>query len=200
MNEESESAQAVWVQSAQPESVANNRRRALQSNLFGSAPDEKEPITTRGPSRERAQNPTVRTPQPAPTTAAQPQLSVFPELQLNLVKMDENFDFGTSQRRPLNERPLRKLNFMPSTELRDLRDQLARDATDFMNRMQRLSTPQPLQMEALELPKRSDAAITPRSGSRKAKGKRRSAKTETSGGPTFQMESQFILPDGSLFH
>jgi hypothetical protein len=102
-----------------------------------------------------------------------PPLSPFPELHFTITKMDENFDMSLKPRTSVSERPVRRLNFAPATQLKELRTALDRDLSDFANRMQRLGTAQPLQMDTLQFPERSVATQPVQKAKKRISGQRK---------------------------
>jgi hypothetical protein len=127
-----------------------------------------------------------------------PALSPFPELSFTVTKISEGFDFGLKPRTPINDRPIRRLNFTPGNQLKEMRNELARDLSDFSCRMKRLGTAQPLEMETVKFPDRTDAPVAAKQ-QRKAPTQKKVALQESDEQPNFTTESQFLLPDGSPF-
>ncbi|OHT02288.1 hypothetical protein TRFO_30608 [Tritrichomonas foetus] len=177
MTEESKSP--AWGPSIMPEVVAENRRRAMQSNLFSDPPAapqrqynppqtvNKNINNTNSPSYENSQRspqPTFMSPPPKSVQLPQfstnisapevPALSPFPDFSLDIGKINESFDLGVKPRPPVENKPLRKLNFTTGNQMKIMRDDLNRDFSEFAKRMKRLSSNETLKLETIKFAER----------------------------------------------
>ena len=215
-------------QAVQTEQVEENRRRAMKSNLFD------DPQT---PNQGYAQNNNqmhqqyqqyqyqVNIPQKNYSTnqPAQPQLipanlATFPDFQADLSEIPTHFDLGIHPRENKIEPRVQKLNFPAGNQMKQLREDLARDYQQFAERIKHINDSAPITMDTikfapLEEPKRT---LPPTNDNMQPKvnfaQKDRSQPNlndepsmQVSGpsmqisGPSFTTASQFILPDGSNY-
>jgi hypothetical protein len=222
-----------WGQSIQPESVNQNRRRVMQSNLF--ADPAPVPVSRGPPSHAPA-------PAPAPASTAPPQapsvslapspqysnlvkrsevpsLSPFPEFSVDVAKINATFDLSLRPRQPPAERPLRRLTFTATDEMKQLRARLERDFADFSMRMKKLESNEPLNLETLKFPVEQQQAHAPPARRTKSNAPEQAApekparktRSKPAGAPEppsqpnepeepgFTVESTFLLPDGSQY-
>jgi hypothetical protein len=143
-----------------------------------------------------------------------PSLSPFPEFSINLAPINTTFDLSVRPRQSASERPLRRLTFKATDEMKQLRLSLERDFAEFSDRMKKLASTEPLNLEALSFPAAPAAAkaqpVEPVQKGRKGKEAPRRAPSrevkprvqptvEDDGEPSFSVASTFLMPDGSQF-
>jgi hypothetical protein len=181
------------------------------------------------PSQQQQQQPARQAPAPSQPPSQQyanlvkpsqiPSLSPFPEFAFDLGKITTNFDLSVRPRQPPPERPLRRLTFKATDELKQLRQNLERDFADFSNRMKKLGSNEPLNLEALTFPSsRATPAPQPEDAPKKGRKTKESLRKppekqtkprvepkprdpppEEDEAPSFTVASTFLLPDGSQY-
>lgn len=222
-----------WSQSLMPESVSENRRRAMQSNLFSDTNLSPKPNISSSQSRDMASQ---RPPQPtfmnmpsSPQKGQQPELNLnlnapevpalspFPDFSLDVGKITESFDLEVKPRPPVESKPIRKLNFTTGNQMKLMRDDLARDFSEFSKRMKRLTSNEVLKMETIKFTdppvsqyqnkmntinlQKTQKANMNKSMQRNNLNFNQSQKmsTEEDEAPSFTTVSEFLLPDGSKY-
>lgn len=222
-----------WSPSLMPESVSENRRRAMQSNLFSDnnlaqkVPNASSQI--RDASSQRPPQPTFMnmpsSPQIKPNpelnlnlnTPEVPALSPFPDFALDIGKITESFDLEVKPRPPVESKPMRKLNFTAGNQMKLMRDDLARDFSEFSKRMKRLTSNETLKMETIKF---NDPPVSQYQNKMNTNNLQKSQKTnmnksmqrnnlnfnqsqkmstEEDEAPSFTTVSEFLLPDGSKY-
>lgn len=223
-----------WAPSLMPESVSENRRRAMQSNLFSDNNNLQKPSIASSQSRDLSNQ---RPPQPTfmnlPSSSQQtqqksdlglnlnspevPALSPFPDFQLDIGKITESFDLEVKPRQPIESKPIRKLNFTTGNQMKLMRDDLARDFSEFSKRMKRLTSNEALKMETIKF---SDPPVNQYQNKMNTNNLQKTQKanmnksiqrnnlnfnqsqkmsTEEDEAPSFTTVSEFLLPDGSKY-
>lgn len=220
---------SAWGQSMQPDSVTNNRKRAMQSNLFeDQSPKSQYAGPTSSPYKYQ---------QPVSNSGYQtasghgssnmsqysnlvknseiPQLSPFPEFSMDLGKITESFDLGVKPRTPVNTNPPRKLNFTTGNQMKQMRMELERDFSGFSERMKRLGSSEPLQMETVKFepivrkscytpPTQYETVAQPEPmqiihGGNLEYEPEQPVMTMSEDVPGFTTASEFIMPDGTQY-
>lgn len=221
-----------WAPSLMPESVSENRRRAMQSNLFSDNNIPQKASIANSQSRDLASQ---RPPQPTfmnmPSSQQNqqksdlglnlnspevPALSPFPDFQLDIGKITESFDLEVKPRPPVESKPIRKLNFTTGNQMKLMRDELARDFSEFSKRMKRLTSNESLKMETIKF---SDPPVSQYQNKSNTSSLQKTQKanmnksqrgninfnqsqkmsTEEDEAPSFTTVSEFLLPDGSKY-
>ena len=108
---------------AEPDPIAHNRRRAMQSNLFDDGP----------PSADAP---------PQFATAAKatsvPGLTAFPDLSTDATQLRGGFDLGLKPKTP-SDGPRRRLNVRTNDEMRKMRERVEKEFEEFSERIQKLA-------------------------------------------------------------
>jgi hypothetical protein len=181
-----------WVQSAQPESVSRNRRRAMQSNLFAGgapAPLPRAPA----PTAPLQHSNSIRRPEV-------PFLPPFPEIPAGVPAIGPAFDLALRPRQPPAGRALRRLTFAVTDEMKRLRCDVERDFEDFSTRMKKLQSNEPLNFGERVQGHAGAAGPTKSVASEQAAGAPFSVlRTEEKGDAEFMADSPFLLPGGSRY-
>lgn len=223
-----------WGPSIMPETVSENRRRAMQSNLFSDQTASfvaKNKQISNSPPQNSSHNyePPPRPIQPTFPDLPElssisnppevPALSPFPDFSLDIGKITDSFDLGVKPRPPVEAKPIRKLNFTTSNQMKLMRDELARDFSEFSKRMKRLGTSNTIKMDTIKFPappaidqddEEFDAPIPTEEFTKpqnlNTTGKKnlnfsqsQKMSIEEDETPTFTTVSEFLLPDGTRF-
>ena len=155
----------AWAQAQMPNDALENRRKAMQSNLFSdnlqnsSQQPQNNPIQNNY-DQQRPPQPTFMSPPPKQFQNNQynsniaapevPALSPFPDFSIDLSKLNESFDFGMKPKPAPESKPMKKLNFTTSNQMKIMRDDLNRDFSEFQKRMKRLGTSEGIKMETIK--------------------------------------------------
>ena len=212
-------ASREWGPSQYVESVEENKRKIMKSNIFGdSTPTQKsfsskpnyENYNRESPSKNNNNNNTYYEPpinknnnfsliNSTIRSTNLPSLSPFPEIKIETPKTIENFDLGLKPRIAKSNNSQKKLNFIPSNQMKILRDNLAQDLSSFSNRMQKLSSSQPIQLNSIK-----NENLKPKlphlDNSKSLKNENlRQSQDDLNSSHGFSIHSEFILPDGTSY-
>lgn len=210
---------AEWSQAPQTVQVTENRKRAMQSNLFSDNPslspkptfipeNNYNSISSNNQISQSAAPPYQASFSSAPYSNIS-QLHPFPDFQADLSQIPTSFDLGVHPRENKIEPHIQKLNCPIGNQMKQFRDELARDYEQFSERIRHINDSVPITMDTISFPPIPPPKSSPLptyetppavfqfspSNSQKITSLEKSEDED----PLMQTASQFLMPDGSTY-